>query len=186
MPNGFLFLQGARICDKQRNSSDEYSGSSDEQQLDDIPPSMRRDSYSISVQVANEDPVYLVLRSAEEKEKWLYFLRAASGDASLYGTPFEILMQRMLADGGCPGNLIDLLSLSSFSVESELWKDLLFTTSDDSPKDTLTTIEDGDKKKALEIAKAAFLFVSVLMRPTAVQYHIDLAQNILSTCLQVN
>ncbi|PIO58418.1 hypothetical protein TELCIR_20148, partial [Teladorsagia circumcincta] len=120
--------------------------------------------------MANEDPIYIVLRSSEEKEKWLYFLRAASGDATLCGSPFAILVQRMLAEGGAP--------------DSPLWNDLLLTSCDDTPKDTLMDFEGPDKKKALEIAKATYLFVSVLMRPIAAQYHIDLAQNILSTAMQ--
>lgn len=53
--------------------------------------------------MANEDPLYIILRNTEEKEKWLYFLRAASGDAALCGSPFAILVQRMLAEGGAPG-----------------------------------------------------------------------------------
>ncbi|KHJ85628.1 myTH4 domain protein [Oesophagostomum dentatum] len=130
----------------------------------------KKDTYSLSIEMANEDPLYIVLRSSEEKEKWLYFLRAASGDATLCGSPFAILVQRMLAEGGAP--------------DSPLWKDLLLTSCDDTPKETLMDFEGPDKKKALEIAKATYLFVSVLMRPIAAQYHIDLAQNILSTAMQ--
>lgn len=39
------------------------------------------------------------------------------------------------------------------------------------------------KKKALELSRACYMFTSVLMRPSGVQYHIDLAQNILSTAM---
>uniref|UniRef100_A0A158PB80 PH domain-containing protein n=1 Tax=Angiostrongylus cantonensis TaxID=6313 RepID=A0A158PB80_ANGCA len=154
-------------------SSDDYSGSSDEQNPDKSPPSHKKDSYSLNFryfQIANEDPLYIVLRSSEEKEKWLYFLRAASGDATLCGSPFTILVQRMLAEG-------------EFS-DSPLWADLLLTSCDDMPKETLMEFEEADKKKALEIARATYLFVSVLMRPTAAQYHIDLAQNVLATAMQ--
>lgn len=170
VPCGFTQLKGARIMDKQKMSSDEYSGSSDEQNLDKSPQTMKKDTYSLSIEMANEDPLYIILRNTEEKEKWLYFLRAASGDAALCGSPFAILVQRMLAEGGAP--------------DSPLWKDLLLTSCDDTPKDTLMEFDAADKKKALEIAKATYLFVSVLMRPIAAQYHIDLAQNILSTAMQ--
>uniref|UniRef100_A0A7I5ECQ7 PH domain-containing protein n=1 Tax=Haemonchus contortus TaxID=6289 RepID=A0A7I5ECQ7_HAECO len=170
VPCGFTQLKGARVMDKQKMSSDEYSGSSDEQNPDKNSQSGKKDSYSLSIEMANEDPLYIVLRSSEEKEKWLYFLRAASGDATLCGSPFAILVQRMLAEGGEP--------------DSPLWNDLLLTSCDDTPKDTLMEYEGTDKKKALEIAKATYLFVSVLMRPIAAQYHIDLAQNILSTAMQ--
>ncbi|CAI4223269.1 unnamed protein product [Auanema sp. JU1783] len=173
VPSAFLYLQGARVSDKLRASSDDYSGSSDEQQLDDPTPSVvqnKKETYCICIEIANEDPVYLILKAAEEKEKWLYFLRSAAGDASLFGTPFEILVQRMLSEGADP--------------DSPLWKDILLASCDDNPKDPLTTVEEPEKKKTLEISKACLLFVSVLMRPTAVQYHIDLAQNILSTTIQ--
>ncbi|WKY09264.1 hypothetical protein Q1695_001990 [Nippostrongylus brasiliensis] len=170
VPCGFTQLKGARIMDKQKMSSDEYSGSSDEQNSEKSPQLSQKDTYSLSIEMANEDPLYIVLKNSEEKEKWLYFLRAASGDATLCGSPFAILVQRMLAEGGAP--------------DSPLWKDLLLTSCDDTPKETLMDFEGADKKKALEIAKATYLFVSVLMRPIAAQYHIDLAQNILSTAMQ--
>ncbi|ETN87087.1 PH domain protein [Necator americanus] len=170
VPCGFTQLKGARVMDKQKTSSDEYSGSSDEQNTEKSPQTQKKDTYSISIEMANEDPLYIVLRSSEEKEKWLYFLRAASGDATLCGSPFAVLVQRMLAEGGAP--------------DSPLWKDLLLTSCDDTPKETLMDFDGTDKKKALEIAKATYLFVSVLMRPIAAQYHIDLAQNILSTAMQ--
>uniref|UniRef100_A0A1I7XL24 PH domain-containing protein n=1 Tax=Heterorhabditis bacteriophora TaxID=37862 RepID=A0A1I7XL24_HETBA len=169
VPSGIVCLLGARISDKNKGSSDEYSGSSDEQQGTNR-SDPKKDVYSLCIEMINEDPLYLVLRCEEEKEKWLYFLRSASGDTSLYGSPFEVLVQRMLAESGQP--------------DSQLWEDTLLTYCDNNPSNTLTTINDSDKKKALEIAKACFLFVSVLMRPSAVQYHIDLAQNILSTVIQ--
>ncbi|CAI5450568.1 unnamed protein product [Caenorhabditis angaria] len=172
VPNGgFLCLQGAQISEKQDGIED--SGSSDEQQSivrGGEHPNSRKSNDSLCIQIANEDPVYLVLRGSEEKEKWLYYLKSASGNSSLSGTPFEILVQRMMAE--------------SVGNDSELWKDLLLTSGEEIPKDTMTTVESSEKKKTLEISKACQLFVSVLMRPQAVQYHIDLAQNILQTAVQ--
>lgn len=58
------------------------------------------------------------------------------------------------------------------------------TACEEKPKETLTTVLDETlKKKALELGRACFMFTSVLMRPTGVQYHIDLAQNILTTAM---
>lgn len=170
VPNGFLCLQGSQISEKH-NGTEEYSGSSDEQlETTREHPNQRKNNDSLCVQIANEDPVYLVLRTSEEKEKWMYFLKAASGTAALCGTPFEILVQRMMAE--------------NVQNDSPLWKDLLFTSGEEIPKDTLTTVDPNDRKKTLEISRACQLFVSVLMRPQATQYHIDLAQNILSTAVQ--
>lgn len=52
----------------------------------------------VSFQIAGSDPVYIVLRSSEEKDKWLYFLKNAAGDAAMSGTPFEVLVQRMMSE----------------------------------------------------------------------------------------
>ncbi|CAB3397185.1 unnamed protein product [Caenorhabditis bovis] len=170
VPNGFLCLQGATIREKHDGMED-YSGSSDEQlETTQEHPNSRKNNDSLCIQIANEDPVYLILRGSEEKEKWLYFLKSASGDAALCGTSFEILIQRMMAE--------------NIENDSTMWKDLLLTSVEDIPKDTLTTVEPGEKKKTLEISKACHLFVSVLMRPQATQYHVDLAQNIISTAVQ--
>lgn len=47
----------------------------------------------------------------------------------------------------------------------------------------MSITDEALKKKAVEIGKACYMFTSVLMRPSGVQYHIDLAQNILSTTM---
>lgn len=71
-----------------------------------------------------------------------------------------------------------------FSDDESLWNDVLLTVCEEKPRDTLTSIVDESvKKKALELSRACYMFTSVLMRPSGVQYHIDLAQNILSTAM---
>ncbi|PAV92124.1 hypothetical protein WR25_05816 [Diploscapter pachys] len=168
VPHCFLHIQGARVSDKQ--DVEEYSGSSDEQLDGSMHIPNGKSLHSICIQIANEDPVYLVLRTAEEKEKWLFYLKTASDDAAMKGTPFEILINRMMAEDA--------------QSDSPLWKDILLTAVDESPTEPLTSMAEKDKKKAMEIVKACYLFVSVLMRPQGAQYHIDLAQNILSTSIQ--
>lgn len=69
-------------------------------------------------------------------------------------------------------------------LEDLLWNNVLLTACEEKLKDALTTISDETvKKKALELGRACYMFTSVLMRPTGVQYHIDLAQNILTTAI---
>uniref|UniRef100_A0A8R1XZ77 PH domain-containing protein n=1 Tax=Onchocerca volvulus TaxID=6282 RepID=A0A8R1XZ77_ONCVO len=166
VPCSHMYLRGAHICDKIKTAADESSGSSDEQNENHI----KEFDHTISIEIANVDPVYIVLRSAEEKEKWIYFLEKAANAATFNGTAFEILMQRMMTQ-----NVDD---------EDSLWNDVLLTICEERPKETLTTILDETlKKKALELGRACFMFTSVLMRPTGVQYHIDLAQNILTTAI---
>lgn len=58
------------------------------------------------IQIANVDPVYIVLRSAEEKDKWIYFLKKAANDATFNGTAFEVLMQRMMTQNVEDGKYI--------------------------------------------------------------------------------
>ena len=50
-----------------------------------------------------------MLHSSEDKEKWLYYLRAASGDATLYGSPFEVFLQRIMQDGGSPSQHVSFV-----------------------------------------------------------------------------
>ncbi|GMS80303.1 hypothetical protein PENTCL1PPCAC_2478, partial [Pristionchus entomophagus] len=168
IPSHYLLLSGAHISESEV-FSDEQSSSSDEQLEDRGPGSKKKREYSISINIAGEDPTYLIVSSCEEKDKWMYFLRASSGDSSMKGTPFEVLLQRMLADGMPSGSV--------------LWKDLLLTNYDENPREGMMSVEMEHEKKAIELAKAIHLFVSVLMRPTGVEYHIDLAQNILQMAI---
>ncbi|VDN28764.1 unnamed protein product [Gongylonema pulchrum] len=168
VPCSHICLKGAHIYDKLKNAVDESGGSSDEQGENNCSQEFE---HTVSVEIANTDPVYIVLRSAEEKDKWIYFLKKAAGDATaLAGTPFEVLVQRMMTE-----NTAD---------EDPLWNDALLTTCEEKPKETLMTVSDESlRRKTLELGRACFMFTSVLMRPAGVQYHIDLAQNILSTAM---
>ncbi|KAI6213282.1 hypothetical protein M3Y94_00132100 [Aphelenchoides besseyi] len=185
LPWAHVLLQGARVCEKSRSSSDEYSGSSDEAapaQPDNSanssstgsrPNSMAphnqstSDDFSICIEANSDAPIYLLLRSNEEREKWLYYLRLASNDPAMRGTPFELLIQRLMSE--------------SNPLDSQLWNDILLTRTQPKPMEPLTNIEDDQlKRKAIELGVACHLFASVLMKPVAIQYHVDLAQNILS------
>lgn len=70
-------------------------------------------------------------------------------------------------------------------LESPLWEDVLLVKPEEKPLDPLTTIEEETlKRKAVEIDVATHLFTAVLMKPVAIQYHVDLSQNILSMALE--
>ncbi|VDK30822.1 unnamed protein product [Anisakis simplex] len=98
-----MFLKGAHICEKSKGSADEYSGSSDEQNDN---KESNNFEHTISIEIAGSDPVYIVLKSSEEKDKWLYFLKNAAGDAAICGTPFEVLVQRMMTEHRSNGWLV--------------------------------------------------------------------------------
>lgn len=61
--------------------------------------------------MAGSDPVYMVVRSAEEKERWIYFLKKAAGDSNFNGTEFEIFLQKMMSQN---------------TSDSKLWTTFLF------------------------------------------------------------
>ncbi|CAD5223660.1 unnamed protein product [Bursaphelenchus okinawaensis] len=184
LPCSHIALQGCVITEKSKGSSDEYSGSSDEanpELMPEIPGTSNasrsssssqpeKADYSVCIEGSNADPVYLMLKNVEEKDKWLYYLKLAAKDPSMCGTAFEVLVQRLMLDT---------------NSESDLWNDVLMTKPEEKPSDTLITIEEPRlKKKALENDMAIYLFSSVLMRPIAMQYHVDLSQNILTTALE--
>uniref|UniRef100_A0A914WZ88 Uncharacterized protein n=1 Tax=Plectus sambesii TaxID=2011161 RepID=A0A914WZ88_9BILA len=169
IPTAQLYVKGAHIAEVVR-SSDESGNSDGDHNVDTTDKNPSEADYSVSIQMPNEDPIYLVFVCREEKDKWLYYLRLASKDGELYGTPFEVLVQRLMAADGVPG--------------CDLWKDLLITCCEENPKEALTTIsEESKRKEAISLAKACYLFTSVLMRSTGVQYHIDLAQNTLQMAM---
>uniref|UniRef100_A0AC34R9L0 Uncharacterized protein n=1 Tax=Panagrolaimus sp. JU765 TaxID=591449 RepID=A0AC34R9L0_9BILA len=186
IPHSHQNLRGARITEKAKSSSDEYSASSGDEQneIGAIRASGNGSStasaiynncgdsdYSICVEAVDSDPQYLILRSSEDKDRWLYYLRLAARNAALCGTSFEIFVERLMAEPD--------------PLNSELWNDVLLKSIEEQPTETLTTIEDPDlRKKALELDLAAYLFTSVQMRPIAIQYHVDLSQNLLSSALE--
>lgn len=53
-----------------------------------------------------------MLRSSEEKDKWLYYLRMASRDPSICGTSFEILIQRLMVESEPLGLLKSLQKIN--------------------------------------------------------------------------
>lgn len=126
-----------------------------------------------------------MLRSAEEKDKWIYYLRMASRDPSICGTPLEILIQQLMMESNFIGQFKKLVTYTYLLLESPLWNDPLLTNVEERPLEPLTTIEEeAFKRKAVEIGVACHLFTAVLMKPVAIQYHVDLSQNVLSMALE--
>jgi hypothetical protein len=95
-----LFVKGAHFYEMPRNSDE--SSSSDDQGIGGG-RTVNSGDYSVCVQQPNVDPIYLVFGCREETDKWLYFLKLASRDGELYGTPFEVIIQRLMVIDGHPG-----------------------------------------------------------------------------------
>lgn len=55
------------------------------------------------LQVSGADPVYIVLRSAEEKDKWIYFLKKSADEAVGRSSPFEAFIQKLMAENSIHG-----------------------------------------------------------------------------------
>uniref|UniRef100_A0A0N4ZVT4 PH domain-containing protein n=1 Tax=Parastrongyloides trichosuri TaxID=131310 RepID=A0A0N4ZVT4_PARTI len=191
IPTSHIYLHGAFVAEKGRNkmSSDEYSGTSEDDQNSNennetcnnpILNEMRRrnengkkNEYSICIEIPNQDPVYLILNNNEDKDKWLYYLKVASRDPSLQGSAFEILLQKILIKG-------------SEHINYMLFDDLLLKPSmKENLLEPLNSFEDKAlAKKAVEMDRAVHLFVTVAINPNAFQYHVDLAQNIITTAME--
>ncbi|CEF70279.1 FERM domain and MyTH4 domain and Pleckstrin homology domain and Pleckstrin homology-like domain and FERM/acyl-CoA-binding protein, 3-helical bundle domain and FERM central domain and Band 4.1 domain-containing protein [Strongyloides ratti] len=190
IPTSHIYLHGAFVTEKSRSklSSDEYSGTSEDDQetgnnkidnphlINEIRKnndSNKKGEYSICIEVPNQDPIYLVLNNNEDKDKWLYYLKVASRDASLQGSAFEILLQKILIKG-------------SEHINYMLFDDLLLKPS--MKENLIEPLNSFDnkilKKKAVEMDRAVHLFVTVQLNPNAFQYHVDLAQNIITTALE--
>uniref|UniRef100_A0A7E4V0J9 CID domain-containing protein n=1 Tax=Panagrellus redivivus TaxID=6233 RepID=A0A7E4V0J9_PANRE len=185
VPLSCLSLRGARISDRHRSaSSDESSaGSGDEQQAARGSAAGSSSAsgiyamgdgggeYSVCVEVIDADPEYLILRTVEDKDRWLYYLRLAARDPSMHGTPFEVLVERLMA------------SSAKDPLSSPLWDDILLRVPEENQVETLTTMPAELTKKALDMDAAAYLFTTVQIKPMAIQYHVDLAQNLLTSAL---
>uniref|UniRef100_A0A0K0DWL9 PH domain-containing protein n=1 Tax=Strongyloides stercoralis TaxID=6248 RepID=A0A0K0DWL9_STRER len=190
IPTSHIYLHGALVTEKSRSklSSDEYSGTSEDDQgtsndkidnpflINEIRKKNdlnKKGEYSICIEVPNQDPVYLILNNNEDKDKWLYYLKVASRDASLQGSAFEILLQKILIKG-------------SEHINYMLFDDLLLKPSmKENLTEPLNSFENKILgKKAVEMDRAVHLFVTVQLNPNAFQYHVDLAQNIITTALE--
>uniref|UniRef100_A0A0K0FTL4 MAX-1A (projected from Caenorhabditis elegans ortholog max-1) n=1 Tax=Strongyloides venezuelensis TaxID=75913 RepID=A0A0K0FTL4_STRVS len=190
IPTSHIYLHGAFVTEKSRSklSSDEYSGTSEDDQvtgddkinnphlINEIRKKTdinKKGEYSICIEIPNQDPVYLILNNNEDKDKWLYYLKVASRDASLQGSAFEILLQKILIKG-------------SEHINYMLFDDLLLKPNmKENLMEPLISIENKMlAKKAVEMDRAVHLFVTVQMNPNAFQYHVDLAQNIITTAME--
>ncbi|KRY73081.1 Pleckstrin homology domain-containing family H member 2 [Trichinella pseudospiralis] len=162
VPLSHLCLEKCTIREAPCSSADESDG-------EEI--SRQGQQHSLEVRTVNNDLIYLIFLSGEDKERWFYHLTiAASGGPQQAGSAFEQLINQLMKVDG--------------QADSQLWKDPLISTCVERPTSPMTKITDEtDRKTAFNLYKSAYLFSSVQTRGGAEEYHLDLAQNALRLAL---
>ncbi|XP_048831202.1 pleckstrin homology domain-containing family H member 1 [Brienomyrus brachyistius] len=127
---------------------------------------------TLVVHPQDQSPTYLLIRTKQEKDTWLYHLTVAAGSSASQkvGTEYEMLICKLLDVDGDP--------------DSELWTLAALCFSRDGLRSPLTTLpSEALQTEALKLFKSCQLFINVLVESPSVDYHVSLAQNALQVCL---
>ncbi|XP_062432688.1 pleckstrin homology domain-containing family H member 1 [Rhea pennata] len=119
----------------------------------------------------DQSPTYLLIRTKQEKNTWLYHLTVAAGSSNAsVGTPYEQLIGKLLDAEGDPN--------------SPLWKHPVLCYSKDGLHTSLTTLpSEALQTEALKLFKSCQLFINVPVEAPSIDYHVSLAQTALQVCL---
>uniref|UniRef100_A0A8D0KXN7 Pleckstrin homology, MyTH4 and FERM domain containing H1 n=1 Tax=Strix occidentalis caurina TaxID=311401 RepID=A0A8D0KXN7_STROC len=119
----------------------------------------------------DQSPTYLLIRTKQEKNTWLYHLTVAAGSSNAtVGTSYEQLIGKLLDAEGDPN--------------SPLWKHPMLCYSKDGLHTSLTTLpSDALQTEALKLFKSCQLFINVPVEAPSIDYHVSLAQTALQVCL---
>ncbi|XP_069714308.1 pleckstrin homology domain-containing family H member 1 isoform X2 [Phaenicophaeus curvirostris] len=119
----------------------------------------------------DQSPTYLLIRTKQEKNTWLYHLTVAAGSSNAtVGTPYEQLIGKLLDAEGDPN--------------SPLWKHPVLCYSKDGLHTSLTTLpSEALQTEAVKLFKSCQLFINVPVEAPSIDYHVSLAQTALQVCL---
>uniref|UniRef100_A0A8C2U1G7 Pleckstrin homology, MyTH4 and FERM domain containing H1 n=1 Tax=Coturnix japonica TaxID=93934 RepID=A0A8C2U1G7_COTJA len=119
----------------------------------------------------DQSPTYLLIRTKQEKNTWLYHLTVAAGSRNTtVGTSYEQLIGKLLDAEGDPN--------------SPLWKHPMLCYSKDGLHMSLTTLpSEALQTEALKLFKSCQLFINVPVEASSIDYHVSLAQTALQVCL---
>ncbi|NXQ93669.1 PKHH1 protein, partial [Sagittarius serpentarius] len=119
----------------------------------------------------DQSPTYLLIRTKQEKNTWLYHLTVAAGSSNAtVGTSYEQLIGKLLDAEGDPN--------------SPLWKHPMLCYSKDGLHASLTTLpSEALQTEALKLFKSCQLFINVPVEASSIDYHVSLAQTALQVCL---
>ncbi|NXW59402.1 PKHH1 protein, partial [Eurystomus gularis] len=119
----------------------------------------------------DQSPTYLLIRTKQEKNTWLYHLTVAAGSSNAtVGTSYEQLIGKLLDVEGDPN--------------SPLWKHPMLCYSKDGLQTSLTTLpSEALQTEALKLFKSCQLFINIPVEAPSIDYHVSLAQTALQVCL---
>ncbi|KAM9291178.1 pleckstrin homology domain-containing family H member 1 [Morus bassanus] len=119
----------------------------------------------------DQSPTYLLIRTKQEKNTWLYHLTVAAGSSNAaVGTSYEQLIGKLLDADGDPS--------------SPLWKHPMLCYSKDGLHTSLTTLpSEALQTEAVKLFKSCQLFINVPVEAPSIDYHVSLAQTALQVCL---
>ncbi|XP_064316141.1 pleckstrin homology domain-containing family H member 1 isoform X1 [Phalacrocorax carbo] len=119
----------------------------------------------------DQSPTYLLIRTKQEKNTWLYHLTVAAGSSNAaVGTSYEQLIGKLLDAEGDPN--------------SPLWKHPMLCYSKDGLHTSLTTLpSEALQTEAVKLFKSCQLFINVPVEAASIDYHVSLAQTALQVCL---
>ncbi|XP_071414234.1 pleckstrin homology domain-containing family H member 1 isoform X1 [Pithys albifrons albifrons] len=119
----------------------------------------------------DQSPTYLLIRTKQEKNTWLYHLTVAAGSSNAtVGTSYEQLIGKLLDAEG--------------DANSPLWKHPMLCYSKDGLHTSLTTLpSEALQTEALKLFKSCQLFINVPVEASSIDYHVSLAQTALQVCL---
>ncbi|OWK53550.1 Pleckstrin y domain-containing family H member 1 [Lonchura striata] len=135
---------------------------------------------TLAIHPQDQSPTYLLIRTKQEKNTWLYHLTVAAGSSNAtVGTSYEQLIGKLLDADGDPsnwieGNINNSLANSVVSVRPVV--KLLEITFLHSP-----SIRSGMRLDSVN--KSCQLFINVPVEASSIDYHVSLAQTALQVCL---
>ncbi|XP_048737628.1 pleckstrin homology domain-containing family H member 1-like isoform X3 [Ostrea edulis] len=160
-PFGQIHLRDARIEDV------DCSDDSDDEAENDV-----FSQYTIAIWPPFQGPTYLMLPSKHEKDSWLYHLTvAAGGGTGNVGTEYEQLIAKVMEVNGDPNSLY--------------WKHPMMLHTKEPLTKPLATLPSEDlQEKSLDLSRDINDFMYTAIDSTKLEFHVELAQTVLHTCLQ--
>ncbi|MCL4143506.1 UNVERIFIED_CONTAM: hypothetical protein GTU68_014369 [Idotea baltica] len=162
-PLGQINMRDTRVEEVERmsDSEGEEPGGSEEGQ---------RAELTIGLHPSHQGPSYLICPSKQDKDAWLYHLTVVSGGGTNVGTQYEQLIQKLMELDG--------------DLNCVLWRHPLLLHSKEAIANPFMTLPTAQlQSEAIKLFKSCQLYTSVLMEPSAIDYHVVLCQNALHLCL---
>ncbi|KAM8808100.1 LOW QUALITY PROTEIN: pleckstrin homology domain-containing family H member 1 [Eudromia elegans] len=163
-PLGHLCLRGSKVkeVDRSCDSDEDYEATGG---------GLLSSHCTLVIHPQDQSPTYLLIRTKQEKNTWLYHLTVAAGSSNAaVGTSYEQLIGKLLDAEGDPN--------------SPLWKHPMLCYSKGGLHTSLTTLpSEALQTEALKLFKSCQLFINVPVEAPSIDYHVSLAQTALQVCL---